>query len=123
MAQAWARLRRPVKLPQPVPPSPRALSATLRSPRHPAAICLPAIRPSRPRRKSDRIKSSIRMKRVAVLGGGPAGAFAAARLASAGVSTVLLDEKLAWEKPCGGGLTWKAYSQYPFLADNDTPRK
>ena len=61
--------------------------------------------------------------KVAILGGGPAGAFAAQRLASAGISTVVFDEKLAWEKPCGGGLTWKAYSQYPFLAENDTPRK
>jgi flavin-dependent dehydrogenase len=61
--------------------------------------------------------------KVAVLGGGPSGAFAAAQLASAGVETVVFDEKLAWEKPCGGGLTYKAYSQYPFLAGNDTPRK
>src|SRR5579862_1351640 len=61
--------------------------------------------------------------RVAVLGGGPAGAFAAAQLASAGVDTVVFDEKLAWEKPCGGGLTYKAYSQYPFLSENDTPKK
>ena len=61
--------------------------------------------------------------KVAILGGGPSGAFAAERLASAGVSTVVFDEKLAWEKPCGGGLTWKAYSQYPFLAENDTPKK
>ena len=61
--------------------------------------------------------------KVAVLGGGPSGAFAAERLASAGVSTVLFDEKLAWEKPCGGGLTWKAYSQYPFLAEGKTPKK
>ena len=53
--------------------------------------------------------------KVAILGGGPSGAFAAERLASAGVQTVVFDEKLAWEKPCGGGLTWKAYSQYPFL--------
>ena len=53
--------------------------------------------------------------KVAVLGGGPSGAFAAERLAAAGVDTLLFDEKLAWEKPCGGGLTWKAYSQYPFL--------
>ena len=60
---------------------------------------------------------------VGVLGGGPAGAFAAERLASAGLETVLIDEKLAWEKPCGGGLTWKAYSQYPFLAESGTPRK
>jgi len=62
------------------------------------------------------------MKRVAILGGGPAGAFAAERLASAGLQVVLFDEKLAWEKPCGGGLTYKAYSQYPFLLDNPTPK-
>src|ERR1700678_4475195 len=63
------------------------------------------------------------MKTVAILGGGPAGAFAAERLASAGLKTILFDEKLAWEKPCGGGLTYKAYQQYPFLVDNDTPKK
>ena len=61
--------------------------------------------------------------KVAILGGGPSGAFAAAQLASAGVNTVVFDEKLAWEKPCGGGLTWKAYSQYPFLAEGETPKK
>ena len=63
------------------------------------------------------------MKRVAVLGGGPAGAQAAACLAKAGMKTVLLDEKLAWEKPCGGGITYKAYSQYPFLRDNNVSKK
>ena len=63
------------------------------------------------------------MKRVAVLGGGPAGAFAAAELSAAGLRTVVLDEKLAWEKPCGGGLTYKAYNQYPFLLHNDAPKK
>jgi flavin-dependent dehydrogenase len=63
------------------------------------------------------------MKRVAVLGGGPAGAFAAERLASAGLDTIVIDEKLAWEKPCGGGITYKAYTQYPFLIQNDTPKK
>lgn len=63
------------------------------------------------------------MKRAAVLGGGPAGAFAAERLAGAGWNVVVIDEKLAWEKPCGGGLTFKAYTQYPFLVDNDTPKK
>jgi len=63
------------------------------------------------------------MKRVAILGGGPAGAFAAERLASAGMRVLLLDEKLAWEKPCGGGLTYKAYSQYPFLIENSTPKR
>ncbi len=63
------------------------------------------------------------MKRVAILGGGPAGAFAAEKLASAGLDVILMDEKLAWEKPCGGGLTYKAYSQYPFLIENSTPKR
>ena len=63
------------------------------------------------------------MKRIAVLGGGPAGAFAAERLARAGLETRVFDEKLAWEKPCGGGLTYKAYRDYPFLIENPTPKK
>lgn len=61
--------------------------------------------------------------KIAILGGGPAGAFAAEKLASAGVPTTVFDEKLAWEKPCGGGLTWKAYSTYPFLKDCATQKK
>ncbi|HEX3742474.1 MAG TPA: geranylgeranyl reductase family protein [Bryobacteraceae bacterium] len=63
------------------------------------------------------------MKCVAILGGGPAGAFAAAQLASAGLKVQLFDEKLAWEKPCGGGLTCKAYQQYPFLLNNSIPKR
>ena len=63
------------------------------------------------------------MKTVAVLGGGPAGSFAAERLAAAGLKTTIFDEKLAWEKPCGGGLTYKAYHEYPYLIDNETPKK
>lgn len=54
-------------------------------------------------------------KRIAIIGGGPAGAFAAAALARAGSEVLLFDEKLAWEKPCGGGLTDKALSRWPFL--------
>jgi len=63
------------------------------------------------------------MKTIAVLGGGPAGAFAAERLARSGIKTLVFDEKLAWEKPCGGGLTYKAYRKYPFLIDNSVPKK
>ena len=59
---------------------------------------------------------------IAVIGGGPAGAMAAAQLAAAGRKVVLIDEKLAWEKPCGGGLTHKALERYPFLAEAEVER-
>ena len=61
--------------------------------------------------------------RIAVLGGGPAGAFAGERLAAAGLPVTILDEKLAWEKPCGGGLTAKALERYPFLAAGEAPAR
>lgn len=54
---------------------------------------------------------------IAILGGGPAGAMAAATLAAAGRRVVLVDEKLVWEKPCGGGVSQKALSRYSFLRD------
>jgi flavin-dependent dehydrogenase len=54
---------------------------------------------------------------IAIIGGGPAGALAGSLLAAAGRNVVLFDEKLAWEKPCGGGVTHKALQHYPFLAD------
>jgi flavin-dependent dehydrogenase len=61
--------------------------------------------------------------RIAIVGGGPAGAFCAERLASAGFPVTLFDEHLAWEKPCGGGLTHKALSSYSFLLDGPQPKK
>lgn len=54
---------------------------------------------------------------IAVVGGGPAGALAADMLGRAGRQVLLFDEKLAWEKPCGGGITQKALQLYPFLHD------
>jgi flavin-dependent dehydrogenase len=56
-------------------------------------------------------------QRIVIIGGGPAGAFAAAELARAGREVHLFDEKLAWEKPCGGGLTDKALAHWPFLRE------
>lgn len=55
--------------------------------------------------------------RVAVLGAGPAGSTCAEVLAAAGARVTLIDEKLAWEKPCGGGVTAKTWKRYPYLID------
>ncbi|MGH9483204.1 MAG: NAD(P)/FAD-dependent oxidoreductase, partial [Terriglobales bacterium] len=52
---------------------------------------------------------------IAVVGAGPAGSLAAAALAAAGHGVVLIEERLEWEKPCGGGVTDKALRRYPFL--------
>lgn len=59
---------------------------------------------------------------IAVVGGGPSGALAAELLARAGRKVILFDEKLAWEKPCGGGITQKALTQYSFLQDASVER-
>lgn len=45
---------------------------------------------------------------VAIVGAGPAGAWAAYRLASAGVRVTLFDPSHPREKPCGGGITGRA---------------
>ncbi len=63
------------------------------------------------------------MKDIAIVGGGPAGALCGERLASQGFRVTIFDERLAWEKPCGGGLTHKAIQAYPFLLDGPQPKK
>jgi len=63
------------------------------------------------------------MRTVAIVGGGPSGAICGERLAREGFEVTLFDEHLAWEKPCGGGLTYKAIEKYPFLLDSPHPKK
>ncbi len=63
------------------------------------------------------------MKSIVVIGAGPAGSTAAEQMARAGFHVRLLDEKLAWEKPCGGGITYKAYQRYPYLQSNPAERR
>ncbi|MGB9434723.1 MAG: NAD(P)/FAD-dependent oxidoreductase [Candidatus Acidiferrum sp.] len=58
-----------------------------------------------------------------IVGGGPAGAMCGEQLARAGHTVDIYDEHLAWEKPCGGGLTYKATQCFPFLLDNPLPKK
>ena len=57
---------------------------------------------------------------IVIVGGGPAGALAGELLAGGNRNVLLFDEKLAWEKPCGGGITHKALAQYPFLAEAES---
>ena len=59
--------------------------------------------------------TSSRLHHTIVIGGGPAGALAAELIARRGGAVTLFEEKLGWEKPCGGGLTQKALKRYPFL--------
>lgn len=63
------------------------------------------------------------MAEIAIVGGGPSGAMCGAELARAGHQVEIFDEHLAWEKPCGGGLTHKAIHCFPFLLDNSYPKK
>jgi geranylgeranyl diphosphate/geranylgeranyl-bacteriochlorophyllide a reductase len=63
------------------------------------------------------------MKEITIVGGGPAGALCGERLAGAGFHVTIFDERLVWEKPCGGGLTHKAIEAYPFLLDAPYPKK
>jgi len=63
------------------------------------------------------------MAEIAIVGGGPSGSMCGEQLARAGHSVKLFDEHLAWEKPCGGGLTHKAIQRFPFLLENSYPKK
>lgn len=59
---------------------------------------------------------------IAIVGGGPAGAQVAYKLACSGRQVLVLEEKPAWEKPCGGGVTPRAFHDYPFLEDAASER-
>jgi flavin-dependent dehydrogenase len=63
------------------------------------------------------------MRVIAIVGGGPAGAMCGEKLARSGYDVTIYDEHLAWEKPCGGGLTHKAIQAYPFLLNGPHPKK
>jgi geranylgeranyl reductase family protein len=53
-----------------------------------------------------------------VVGAGPAGSTAAYRLARAGARVLLLDrERFPRDKPCGGGLTYRAVRELPVSVD------
>jgi flavin-dependent dehydrogenase len=63
------------------------------------------------------------IRNIAIIGGGPAGAVCGEHLARACFSVTIFDEHLAWEKPCGGGLTQRALTAFPYLQTASQPKK
>jgi geranylgeranyl reductase len=60
---------------------------------------------------------------IAIIGGGPAGALAAGKLARAGRDVTLFHDDARPEKPCGGGVPWRGLMTAPVLLDESLPRK
>jgi flavin-dependent dehydrogenase len=58
---------------------------------------------------------------VAIVGGGPAGAHCARRLAEAGLQATVFEPRTGFEKACGGGIPERALRRFPFLADPRLP--
>src|SRR5438105_3445781 len=58
---------------------------------------------------------------IAIVGGGPAGAWASKLLARRGHKVSLIDSHAPWEKPCGGGITTKALNRFGIF-ESDLPR-
>ncbi|MGH9870680.1 MAG: FAD-dependent oxidoreductase [Candidatus Polarisedimenticolia bacterium] len=61
--------------------------------------------------------------RVAVVGGGPAGATCARLLARSGARVTLFEASPGQEKPCGGGVPASALREFPELTDPALPRR
>ena len=62
-------------------------------------------------------------RRIAIIGGGPAGAHCAARLARGGATVTLYEARSSFEKACGGGIPDRGLELYPFLDDPALPAR
>ncbi|MDP8255860.1 MAG: NAD(P)/FAD-dependent oxidoreductase [Candidatus Alcyoniella australis] len=56
-----------------------------------------------------------RYTKVAIIGGGPAGAVCAEYLARAGCDVTVFEGRVCWEKPCAGGLTPLLFDEFPWM--------
>ena len=52
---------------------------------------------------------------VAIVGGGPSGAYCAFNLARQGVKPIIFDHSHPREKPCGGGISPQLIKKFPFV--------
>ena len=55
------------------------------------------------------------MKKIIIVGGGPAGSFCAYNLAKNGIYPIIFDDSHPREKPCGGGISPFAQRKFPFI--------
>jgi geranylgeranyl reductase family protein len=60
--------------------------------------------------------------RVGIIGAGPSGAYLAYLLARQGKEVFLFDKFVSREKPCGGGMTFKALDSFGLVMDAALPR-
>ncbi|HET6204618.1 MAG TPA: NAD(P)/FAD-dependent oxidoreductase [Planctomycetota bacterium] len=60
--------------------------------------------------------------RIGIVGAGPAGSYLALLLARGGLRPVLFHDPSAGEKPCGGGVTAKAFDRFAELRSLEIPR-
>lgn len=56
------------------------------------------------------------MVAVAIVGAGPAGSYLSYLLARQKIFPVLFDPLAPWEKPCGGGLTFRTLVEFPLIS-------
>jgi flavin-dependent dehydrogenase len=63
------------------------------------------------------------VRRIAIVGGGPAGAQCARVLAEGGCAVTLFEPRRRFEKPCGGGVPARGLAEFPFLQDPRLPSR
>ena len=63
------------------------------------------------------LASSILIMKIAIVGGGPAGAHLGYCLAKEGIKATIFDHSHPREKPCGGGISALAMKKFAFLRD------
>lgn len=63
------------------------------------------------------IEMPTKTQKIAIIGGGPAGAYLAYLLAKKGIKPTIYDNSHPREKPCGGGITTCAVEKFSFLHD------
>lgn len=55
---------------------------------------------------------------IAIVGGGPAGSMAGINLIGSGLRVVILDRaQFPRMKPCGGGISWRAFKRFPYIGE------